>query len=200
MEKKPDQDEQAPDESNLSAFQIRERKQRTCFVGNLPLTATPKLLKSLFREHGKVEKVWFRSLPTTTDSKLPVKAQIIKKEFVEQKDNKNAYVLFETKEAADQAAKALNQREVDGKHIRVDLSLKEGAKEKESGTSSNDYDTTIFIGNLPFVVSEEDLRRHFSDIAGKMTQGGEGLANDGILNVRIIRDKETHLSKGIAYV
>jgi nucleolar protein 12 len=71
---------------------------------------------------------------------------------------------------------------------------------KESGTDNNDYETTIFIGNLPFQVNEEELRRHFCDVAGRQNTNGEGLKNDGILNVRIIRDKETFLSKGIAYI
>jgi RNA recognition motif-containing protein len=37
-------------------------------------------------------------------------------------------------------------------------------------------------------------------VAGRQTTNGEGLKNDGILNVRIIRDKETFMSKGIAYI
>jgi nucleolar protein 12 len=53
-----------PDESMLSAVQIRERKKRTCFVGNLPLDFTAKQMKKLFREFGKIQKIWFRSVPT----------------------------------------------------------------------------------------------------------------------------------------
>lgn len=52
------------DEQNLSAFQIKERKERTVFVGNLPLECTPKQLKKYFKTIGKVEKVWFRSIAT----------------------------------------------------------------------------------------------------------------------------------------
>ena len=48
----------------LSAFQIKERRQRTCFVGNVPLDASTKQLKSHFSKVGKVETVWFRSIPT----------------------------------------------------------------------------------------------------------------------------------------
>lgn len=55
------------------------------------------------------------------------------------------------------------------------------------GKESNDFETTIFIGNLPWVVNEEELRSHFAD-CGK------------ILNVRVIRDKETFIGKGIAYI
>lgn len=45
----------------------------------------------------------------------------------------------------------------------------------------------MFIGNLPWVLSEEELRAHFAE-AGK------------ILNVRVIRDKDTFIGKGIAYI
>lgn len=69
---------------------------------------------------------------------------------------------------------------VGDKHIRVDL---EGKEEDDK----NDFETSVFIGNLPWVVNEEELRSHFED-AGK------------ILNVRVIRDKETFIGKGIAYI
>ena len=53
----------------------------------------------------------------------------------------------------------------------------------------NDFETTVFIGNLPFITNEEDLRAHFND-----------LEEGGILNVRVIRDPKTFIGKGIAYV
>ena len=55
----------------LSAFQIRERRERSCFVGNVPLDASAKQLRALFSTVGKVEAVWFRSVPTQLDGKLP---------------------------------------------------------------------------------------------------------------------------------
>ena len=38
-------------------------------------------LRKIFKECGTVEKIWFRSVPTILDSKLPLKAKIIKKEL-----------------------------------------------------------------------------------------------------------------------
>lgn len=70
------------------------------------------------------------------------------------------------------------------------------------GANQNDYECTVFIGNLPFVTNEEELRRHFADVA-KMEATSLGTANaatDGILNVRVIRDPVTHIGKGIAYI
>lgn len=50
-----------------------------------------------------------------------------------------------------------------------------------------DFTTTIFVGNLPFVVSEEELRAAFS-------------SSGDIENVRLVRDPKTHLGKGIGYI
>lgn len=58
------------DEKNLSAFQIKERKERTLFVGNLSLDCTQKQLKKHFKVNvGAVEKVWLRSIATSQDTK-----------------------------------------------------------------------------------------------------------------------------------
>jgi len=50
-----------------------------------------------------------------------------------------------------------------------------------------DFKTTIFVGNLNFTAKEEELRKLF-DECGKVDM------------VRIIRDRDTHRGKGIAYV
>lgn len=136
-----------------------------------------------------MEKVWFRSIATVYNEKVPLRARIIKNDFSEQKDNKNAYVLFSSPEEAKKAKEKLNQTEIEEKHIRVDIDYRD-----PDAPVSRDYDTTIFIGNLPFQSNEEDLRKHFSYLTV-----GEG-NDDGILNVRIIRDPETFIGKGIAYI
>lgn len=89
-------------------------------------------------------------------------------------------MLFGVKEDALKATQELNQSVVGDKHIRVDI---DGKPDEEK----NDFETSIFIGNLPWVVNEEDLRAHFEE-CGK------------ILNVRVIRDKDTFIGKGIAYI
>ena len=58
--------ENPEDEKHLSAFQLKERKERTVFVGNINLDCTLKQLKKYFKSNaGPVEKVWFRSIATT---------------------------------------------------------------------------------------------------------------------------------------
>ena len=55
---------------------------------------------------------------------------------------------------------------------------------------------------MSFEVTEDELRRHFRDVA-KMETAGAGSASassDGILNVKVIRDPETKRGKGIAFI
>lgn len=77
-------------------------------MGNVPLDVDRRQIKKIFTAHGEIEKIWFRSIATEHDSKQPHKAKIIQNNFGQQKDNKNAYVLFKTKEQAQMAAKAMN--------------------------------------------------------------------------------------------
>lgn len=48
----------------MSDADIFERRKRTCFVGNIPLDCSQKYLKMQFSQHGKIKKVWFRSIAT----------------------------------------------------------------------------------------------------------------------------------------
>jgi RNA recognition motif-containing protein len=144
-----------PDESNLTAFQIEERKKRTCFIGNLPMAISSKQVKQLFKSvECHVEKVWFRSICLELESKLPtIKAKILTGGFGDQKDSKNGYVVLASHDQAKKACEELNQRKVIDKHIRVDLEYKENGDK-----SAHDYETTAFVGNLPFICNEETLR------------------------------------------
>lgn len=83
--------------------------------------------------------------------------------------------MFSTKEEAENALK-LNNTILENNHLRVDKEEKQ-----------NDYESTVFVGNIPFKATEEDIRTHFSPIGD-------------IISVRLIRDKETLLCKGIGYV
>jgi nucleolar protein 12 len=84
MGKKQPKQKQQKEKVVLTAFQIKERKERTVFVGNVPLDSKPEHIKALFtKELGDcVETVWFRSLPTTSEEdtmKVPHRAKIITK-------------------------------------------------------------------------------------------------------------------------
>jgi RNA recognition motif-containing protein len=172
------------DEATMTATQIADRKERTLFVGNVSLETTQKDLKRHFKTFGAVEKVRFRSIATQQDTKQPERAKIITGKFGAQKDNKNAYVVFAKREDSVKAL-ALNQQEFLGKHLRVDSLVK--SPDAKKNAPKDDFDTTVFVGNLPYVVSEEDVRATFAKYGG-------------ILNVRLVRDPKTYLGKGIGYV
>lgn len=178
------------EEADLSAFQIRERKDRTIFVGNIALETTQKQLKKHFKSAvGPVEKVWLRSICVNIEGKKSERAKIITKDYGALKDNKNGYILFKEKESVTKALE-LNQTKLGDKHIRVDtlkgstLEKKEGQK---GGASEDDFKTTVFVGNLPYVVSEEEVREHFAKFGT-------------IKNVRLVRDAKSHIGKGIGFV
>jgi len=86
--------EEVVDAAELTALQIKERKSRTVFVGNLSMNITAKKLQKLFRACGKIDKIWFRSICVTEESKKSKRAKIITKEYGEYKDSKNAYILY----------------------------------------------------------------------------------------------------------
>ena len=109
-------------------------------------------------------------------NKYRKKANCILKKFQEGADSKNAYVKYEKKESAEKACE-VNGRKVDSHTLRVSLCLDDNL----------DYDTSLFIGNLPLDIKEEELRSHFAPV-------GE------IVNVRVVRDRRTMKGIGIGYV
>lgn len=66
------------------------------------------------------------------------------------------------------------------RHIRVDSDNPE--------TKKHDYEKTLFVGNLPWVVEEEEIRKYFEKMGGK------------VADVRVIRDPKTQIGKGFCYV
>ena len=104
----------------LSDSELKERRKRTIFVGNVAMETTAKRLQKVFRDCGKIEKIWFRSFCVTEDSKKPQRAKIITKQFGGYKDSKNAYVLYKEESSCAEAKQKLNQVLVDEHHLRVD--------------------------------------------------------------------------------
>ncbi|KAM6278706.1 RNA-binding protein 34 [Porphyrio hochstetteri] len=151
--------------------------RRTVFVGNLPVSCTTQMLKSLFKEYGQIKSVRLRSLIPAEDTPSKKLAAIKHKVHPNAKFI-NAYVVF--KEECD-AVKALNKNGAEiasGFHIRVDIA---------SRASSHDNKRSIFLGNLSYDISDDAVREHFS-VCG------------GVVAVRVVRDRQTGLGKGFGYV
>jgi len=153
-----------------------EEKNKTVFVGNLPVDITQKVLKRLFASCGAIETLRLRSaIPGKLH--MPKKAAVIKRELSKNQDTIIAYVKFQEGKSVKGALK-LNGNVLDGRHIQVD-----------SCASSKRYDDkrTVFLGNLPFDANEERLYEHFSDCGD-------------IEKVRLVRDRASGDGKGFGFV
>lgn len=161
---------------NMSAAEIKDREDRTVFVGNVPLDTKRKTLKKFFEDCGEVETVWLRSVPIENKYRGSIKGNVITKHFKEGATNCNAYVQFKDIVSVKKALEKSNS-ELKGRHVHVTL-----ANQKETDTK-----TTIFVGNQPFTADEEEIRRYFQECGS-------------IDYIRVVRDPRTHNGKGICYI
>jgi len=151
----------------------------------VPIAAAtaPKALKELFSKYGAVESLRFRSIAFKEgdeegSKKLPRKAAFVKEDFDERRKGCNAYVVFAEEEVAQKACKEANGIVFQGNHLNTDMA---------DNDATPDHRRSIFVGNLPFDVEEEELYECFGHC-------GE------VSSVRVIRDRGTNIGKGIAYV
>ncbi|KAJ7943844.1 RNA-binding protein 34 [Quillaja saponaria] len=170
-------------------FDDESKLLRTIFVGNLPLKLKKKTLLKEFSKFGEVESVRIRSVPLL-DTKKPRKGAILSKKINDSADSVHAYVVFTTEQAA-QASLAHNMAVVLGNHIRVDRACPPRKKVKGDNVPLYDNKRTVFVGNLPFDVKDEELYKLFCGIAN---------LESSIEAVRVIRDPHINIGKGIAYV
>ncbi|XP_042560581.1 RNA-binding protein 34-like [Clupea harengus] len=153
----------------------RVKDKRTVFVGNLPVSCTREALRSIFKEHGPIESIRFRSV-AREDPSLSRKVAAIQRKVHPKKQNVNAYIVFKETEGATNALKRNGMEIMKDFHIRVDKVSKQ-----------HDHKRSIFVGNLPYDVAELSLRQHFEDCGP-------------VEAVRLIRDRETGMGKGFGYV
>ncbi|NXO68251.1 RBM34 protein, partial [Phainopepla nitens] len=150
-------------------------ERRTVFVGNLPVSCTLQVLKSLFKKYGQIQSIRFRSLVYLSSNvslprsrhKLHPNAKFI-----------NAYVVFKEECDAQKALKENGTEIASGFHIRVDTASK---------TSAHDSKRSVFLGNLSYDIHDDAVREHFH-VCGD------------VVGVRVVRDRSTGLGKGFGYV
>ncbi|XP_010274273.1 PREDICTED: nucleolar protein 12 [Nelumbo nucifera] len=170
-------------------FDDESKLLRTVFVGNLPLKVKKKAVLKEFSRFGEVESVRIRSVPLL-DSKTPRKGAIFQGKINESVDSVHAYVVFKDEQSA-QASLSHNMAMVGGNHIRVDRACPPRKKLKGENSPLYDRKRTVFVGNLPFDVKDEELYQLFCGI---------NQLESNIEAVRVIRDPHTSVGKGIAYV
>ncbi|XP_006122114.3 RNA-binding protein 34 [Pelodiscus sinensis] len=163
--------------SQISQAEELLKNQRTVFVGNLPISSTVQMLKSLFKEYGEIESIRFRSLVPAEDT-LSKKLAAIKHKLHPNMKYMNAYVVFKEEGAAMKALKRNGTQIASGFHIRVDLASK---------ATSHDNKRSVFVGNLSYEIEDDTVREYFSDCGN-------------VVAVRIVRDKNTGIGKGFGYI
>ncbi|KAK9843654.1 hypothetical protein WJX81_001246 [Elliptochloris bilobata] len=195
-----------------------ERLRRTVFVGNLPAAIKAKRVKQTFARYGAVESVRLRSVPVKLDVKMPRRAAILSGNVASDRGTANAYVVF-VDTAAAAAALAHNMAELDGLHLRVDIAAKprsQGgggggsqapAAAGEPGAVLYDPARSVFVGNLPFDVQDEEVIQAFTcmgapaaGVSPAKGSGGPLGAPAGVTAVRVVRDGKTNVGKGFAFV
>ncbi|NXT62837.1 RBM34 protein, partial [Chaetops frenatus] len=152
-------------------------ERRTVFVGNLPVSCTVQVLKSLFKKYGQIQSIRFRSLIPAEDT-VSKKVAAIKHKMHPNAKFINAYVVFKEECDAQKALKENGTEIASGFHIRVDTASK---------TSSHDNKRSVFLGNLAYDIRDDAVREHFH-VCGD------------VVGVRVVRDRRTGLGKGFGYV
>jgi nucleolar protein 12 len=198
-----------------------EKSSRTVFLGNVSTEAIKSKAgkKTLLRHLAsfcsslpeatgphKVESIRFRSTAFASGGSVPKRASFAKRDVLDQTTpSTNAYAVYTTAQAARKAPAALNGTLVLDRHLRVD---------SIAHPAATDNKRCIFVGNLDFMDQEgpnedesgkkkkvrapadveEGLWRTFNEHTG-----GKG-KNKNVESVRVIRDSNTRVGKGFAYV
>lgn len=193
-----DSDEKAPKATPRgSGYRDRDEEAeadalaRTVFVGNVPARAKSKKLKATFSAHGRVVSVRMRNVPVEAEGNEPRKVKVLKKRLNAERGNATAFVVFAEASSAKKACEALNMKEFEGRHIRVDLAGKPSIVQSEV---VYDHARSVFLGHLPFTVDDEDVIRLFN----KNKEYPE--LRRSVEAVRVVRDRKTTLGKGIGFV
>jgi len=169
------------EEENRAKPRDEEKEKRTIYIGNLPGDVTKKQIIALLKDCGGVETVRLRGA-ARPDMKTTKKQAIIQRKFHEKRNNIIAYARFKDIDCAQMSLK-LNGNKMGDQTIRVDLALKDDS----SSAQNRDQSKAIFVGNLGFATSEDQVREHFSKCGD-------------ITDVRIVRDSQTGIGKGFGYI
>ncbi|EPS25985.1 hypothetical protein PDE_00921 [Penicillium oxalicum 114-2] len=202
-----------------------EKSSRTVFLGNVSTEAikSKSAKKTLLRHLAsfcsslpessgphKVESIRFRSVPFASGGGIPKRASYARREILDDTTHStNAYAVYTTAQAARKAPAALNGTVVLDRHIRVD---------SIAHPAEIDNKRCVFVGNLDFVDQEvagvdEDGKkkkpRKPSDIEEGLWRVFNAHTGDtkdkksvkkNVEFVRVIRDQNTRVGKGFAYV
>jgi len=159
-------------ESGFAGARTRLKgKTKRVFVGNLKWSVNDEKIKEFFKDIGEITDIYWLTDKRTGEFKGA------------------GFVTFETAEAATKAVEEKGGQNLLSRPVKLDWTQERtGGGSTKSGTvpdwvkeplSKRPEDcTTVFLGNLDFKVTEEDVRNHFKD-CGKvksvrfLKKGGE---------------------------
>ena len=162
----------------------------------------------------RIRSVPLRKSADEKDAKVPIRAKILsslgnKKQGGSEnngaindssKSGCNAYIVWKREKDCERAVKKGNMQKFRGNTLRVDFAAKSskngGMRSNSADESGVSYDRTksVFVGNLPFDVSDEEVIEIFT----KNKEYKE--LKTELEAVRVVRDKTTRSGKGIAFV
>ncbi|ALC47260.1 CG12288, partial [Drosophila busckii] len=180
------------DEETVKRERDPAAEAATVFVGNLPINTKRVQLKRLFQPYGKIQTIRLR----TAGGK-----NLFKHKQRKVAGSLNAYVVLETPEIAEKAL-ALNGTEFKDNHLRVTPSAKAPAMENGSDA---DAKRTVFVGNLKYCKSGQDLRNQIYSsrivfVAANEEKLREIFSSCGEIDyIRCLHEGEKGC-KGVAYV
>ncbi|KAH7684333.1 polyadenylate-binding protein [Dioscorea alata] len=147
---------------------------RRLYVGNIPRTVTNEQLSKIFEEHGAVEK-----------------AEVMHDKY-SGRSRRFAFVTMSTVEDANAAIEKLNETEIGGRKIKVNITEKplatidlSIAQDDESKFIDSPY--KVYVGNLAKTVTTDLLTKFFSE-KGK------------VLSAKVSRVPGTSKSSGFGFV
>ena len=161
------------------------RLPRTLFVGNVPTTASRQQLARFFKQFGTVESCRLRSF-SVSNPKLTKRVAMIKGAIHPNSQSMNAYIVFDSEQSVEAAVAKNGTVEYEGHKLRLDYAdgSKSTATPVRPGVAAG---LSVFVGNLPFSVSEQQLYDVFDGCGA-------------ISGVRVVRDPLLALGKGFAFV
>ncbi|TMS39047.1 hypothetical protein L596_005637 [Steinernema carpocapsae] len=156
---------------------IEAENRRTVFVGNVPREVTTKEIQKMFSKAGAIDSVRLRGVYSSKE-KMSKRTAVLSHNINENVKTAHFYVKYKEEESARKALELLKGTAIEECKLRIQLCT------DDSRCSSK---TSIFVGNLAFDTDEKAISDYFGQIGP-------------VEYVRIVRDKDSGLGKGIAFV
>lgn len=154
----------------MSEMATEETPVHQVFIGNLPFEVSEDDLNNLVTEKAGATFKQVRLI----------------KDRATGRSRGFAYVDYEEKDVAETAIAALTGTDIDGREIKVDLSVPKG----ERKTNRPPQENSVFLGNLDFGATEEQIMEMCNDLVGP------GCAT----RVRLATNRDTGRPRGFGHI